>query len=318
MTRGVFLDRASVDTGDLDFSRLHATLEQWAWYDSTSPMEVSTHIADAKVVITNKVALSADVLKAAHSLKLICVAATGTNNIDLLTARACGIGVCNVRSYATPSVVQHVFSLMLALSTRLLDYHNTVRLGHWHKSSQFCLLDYPIVELAGKTLGIVGYGELGRAVAHVAEAFGMRVIVARGALTQNDQSRVSLDELLQVSDVISLHCPLTAETRGLIGAKELARMRSNAILINTARGGIVDELALANALREGQIGGAGMDVLSSEPPDASQPLLQPGIPNLIVTPHCAWASQASRQRLLNEIAENIEVFFAGNERNRVG
>ena len=317
MNQGVFLDRASVDIGDLDLGPLESTLDHWVWYDQTGPAEIAERIAGAQVLVCNKVPLRTDILRAAKGLRLICVTATGTNNIDLETARQCGITVCNVRGYATPSVVQHVFSLVLALTTRLLDYTNAVRNGKWQKSTQFCLLDYPITELEGKTLGIIGYGELGQAVAKVGVAFGMRILVAQSSTGHSDNARVPLDTLLQQSDVVSLHCPLTEQTRGLIGERELARMKPNALLINTARGGIVDETAIVSALRHGVIGGAGFDVLSIEPPPSGHPLLAGDIPNLIVTPHTAWASRESRQRLLNEVGENVRDFFSGRPRNAV-
>lgn len=300
----------------MDFSALRDTLPDWRFYDSTAPDEVEGRIQDALVVVSNKVVVSGEALRSAPGLRLVCVAATGTNNIDLSTAAQLGVTVCNVRGYATASVTQHVFALMLALVTRLLDYHASVRAGRWQQSAQFCLLDYPIAELAGKTLGIVGYGELGRSVARVAESFGMDVRLAsrRGAIAAG---RLSLDELLAVADIVSLHCPLTRETRNLIGARELRLMKPHALLINTARGGIVNEQALAEALRRGDIGGAGIDVLGLEPPVEGNPLLAADIPNLIVTPHVAWSSREARQRLIDGVSENIRCFLAGAPRNLV-
>lgn len=267
--------------------------------------------------MTNKVALDRAVLTSAPSLRLICIAATGTNHVDLNAAREQGIAVANVVRYATPAVVQHVFALILALTTRLPEYQRAVASGTWQQQERFCLMDYPIRELAGRTLGILGYGELGQAVARVAEAFGMQVLVAQRPGGKAREGRVALDQLLPQVDVLSLHCPLTDTTRGLIGARELELMRHDALLINTARGGIVDESALAEALRRGTIGGAGVDVLSTEPPREGNPLLPPDIPNLIVTPHIAWASREARQRVVEEIATNIEAFMAGIARNRV-
>ena len=259
----------------------------------------------------------------APHLRLICIAATGTNHVDLDAARRRGIAVCNVPGYATASVVQHVFALILALSTRLPDYQQALRAGRWQQSSQFCLLDYPIREIGGKTLGIIGYGELGQAVARVAEAFGMKVKVAQYREGQSrtpfitGQIRLPLQELLPQVDILSLHCPLTPQTRGLIGPAELALMRPDALLINTARGGIVDEAALAAALCEGKLGGAGVDVLTQEPPAQGNPLLAANIPRLILTPHIAWASRESRQRLVDEVAANIRAFLQGEMRHRV-
>jgi len=257
--------------------------------------------------------LDAAALRHAPRLRLICIAATGLNNVDLAAATSRGVTVCNCRGYGTAAVVQHVFALLLALVTRLSDYRQAVRDGRWRQASQFCLLDFPIRELAGKMLGIVGHGELGRGVARVAEAFGMRVLIAQrpGAVEEEQEGRVPLSILLPQVDVLSLHCPLTPETRGLIGAWELALMRRDAILINTARGGLVDEALLADALRQGALGGAGVDVLSLEPPVAGNPLLAPDIPNLIVTPHCAWGSRESRQRLVGQLGENIAGFLNG-------
>jgi glycerate dehydrogenase len=315
---GVFLDGGSLDLGDLDFGHLQAVLPRMRVYPQTGPDELAERLAGAEVVISNKVVLGASALEGADSLKLVCVAATGTNNVDLAAARARGITVCNVRAYGTASVVQHVFSLITALSNNLLSYYRAVREGRWQQSEQFCLMDYPIRELAGKVMGIVGYGELGRAVAQVAEAFGMRVMIARRPGEEDDRpGRVALDELLGQVDVLSLHCPLTEQTRGLIGAAELARMKPDALLINTARGGLVDEPALAAALREGRLGGAGFDVLSVEPPKQGNPLLAADIPNLILTPHMAWASRESRQRLLDQVADNIEAFMRGRPQNVV-
>ncbi|KPK55721.1 MAG: glycerate dehydrogenase [Thiotrichales bacterium SG8_50] len=315
--RGVFLDRDSVDSGDLDLSVLEDALDNWQLYATTATPQVAERIAGAEIVVSNKVPLTADTLAQASELRLICVAATGTNNVDLAAATELGIAVCNVRGYATPAVVQHVFALILALSTRLPQYQRAVAEGRWQRSPFFCLLDYPIREIAGKHLGIVGFGELGRGVARVAEAFGMRVSVAARPGTVAAAGRVALAELLRQVDILSLHCPLTAQTRGLIGAEALALMKPDALLINTARGGIIDESALAEALREGKLGGAGIDVVEREPPAAGDPLLAPDIPNLILTPHIAWASRESRQRLLNEVAENIRAYHLGQIRNQV-
>jgi glycerate dehydrogenase len=238
--------------------------------------------------------------------------------VDLDAAARRGIAVCNIRRYATPSVVQHVFALLLSLTRHLSDYQRAVQSGAWQRSGQFCLLDYPIRELGGLTLGIVGYGELGQAVAATAEqAFGMRVLIAQRPGGSAEPGRLPLQQLLPQVDVLSLHCPLTPETRGLIGAEELALMKPDALLINTARGGIVDEVALATALLAGRLGGAGIDVLASEPPGSDSPLLQQPIPNLIVTPHIAWASRQSRQRLLDQLAQNIAAFMAGRPQNLV-
>ncbi len=310
---GVFLDKETVDLGDIDFSALDNSLKELRHYPATRPEQVVERIASAQVVISNKVVLNEQVLAQAPQLKLICVAATGTNNVDLGAAARHGITVCNCQNYSTPSVVQQVFALLLALFTRLPDYRQAVKEGRWQTASQFCLLDYPIRELAGKTLGIVGYGELGKAVARIAEAFGMQVLIAqRPGTVEPQEGRIPLHALLPQVDALTLHCPLTPETRGLIGEWELALMRRDAVLINAARGGIVDEAALAKALRLGALGGAGVDVLTEEPPVHGNPLLEPDIPNLIVTPHNAWASRESRQRMVQQLAENIQAFFNGH------
>ena len=316
---GVFLDRDSLDCGDLDFGDLDRILPDLDYYAATRPEQVGARIAEAEVVISNKVVLDAAALRHAPRLQLICVAATGINNVDLEATARAGVTVCNCRGYGTPAVVQHVFALLLALCARLPEYRQAVRDGRWQRAGQFCLLDFPIRELADKTLGIVGYGELGRGVARVAEAVGMRVLPAqRPGVVEPQEGRVPLPILLPRVDVLSLHCPLTPETRGLIGPWELALMRRDAVLINTARGGLVDEAMLADALRKGALGGAGVDVLSLEPPVAGNPLLAPDIPNLIVTPHCAWGSRESRQRLVGQLAENVRGFFDGEPVRVVG
>ncbi len=313
---GAFLDQDTVDRGDLDFSLLRRVLPAWRLYDTGDSVPVPERVAGTAVVVSNKVVLDEALLAGAPELKLVCVAATGTNNVDLDAAARLGIRVCNVRAYATPAVVQHVFGLILALTTRLMDYQGAALDGRWQRSPHFCLLDFPIRELAGRRLGVVGYGELGRGVARVAEAFGMDVLIAQRPGTADDRpGRVPLPKLLSQVDVLSLHCPLTPETQGLIRARELGLMRPDALLINTARGGIVDETALAAALQGGRLGGAGVDVLVREPPVDGSPLLDPDIPNLILTPHVAWASRESRQRLLDEVARNIEGFLAGEPRN---
>jgi glycerate dehydrogenase len=317
MNRGVFLDVDTLDLGDLDLSQLKATLPEWQFYPLTESGEILSRIAEAEVVISNKVLLDETVLSQAPKLKLICVAATGTNNVDIAAASKLGITVCNVRGYATPSVVEHVFSLLLALMRNIPAYHQRVQEGAWQVSSQFCLLDFPIGELAGKTMGIVGYGELGRAVAKVAKCFGMKILIAQRPGGEIEAGRLPLAEMLPEVDVLSLHCPLTDHTRNLIGEGELALMKSKAILINTARGGIVDDAALAAALQAGKLGGAGIDVMLQEPPISGNPLLNATIPNLIVTPHIAWASREARQRLVGELVLNIQGFLASEIRNQV-
>lgn len=314
---GVLLDRGSLGADDIDLASLEATLPTWRCFDATSNHEVAGRIRDAGVIISNKVTLDADCLAAAKAVRLVCISATGVDHVDVAAAANLGITVCNVPAYATPSVTQHVFALLFSLATRLHDYRQAVRAGRWQQSTQFCLLDYPVTELAGRRLGIVGHGELGRAVAKAARCFGMEVVIAARPGTPPGTGRFSLDEVLASVDVLSLHCPLTPTTRGLIGARELALMKPHALLINTARGGIVDEAALADALRRGVIAGAGIDVLECEPPRDDSPLLVTDIPNLIVTPHVAWASRESRQRLVDSVRDNILAFLDGRPRNVV-
>jgi len=317
MQKAVFLDVDSIDTGDLDLSSINSSLDNWQFCPSTQASDVKQAIAGATIVVTNKVVLDADVIQNSPSLKLICVSATGTNNVDLNAAKMHDVLVCNVRDYATPSVTQHVFTLILALMTNLKRYEQAVVKGDWSNSQQFCLLDYPISELSGKTLGIVGYGVLGKSVAKIAQAFGMRVCLHTRTKSKTEFPYLTLSQLLKSSDVVSLHCPLTEQTRNMIGAEEFALMKPHSILINAARGGIVNEQALADALVNAMIGGAGVDVLSVEPPGIDNPLMNPQIPNLIVTPHIAWASRESRQRCLEEVAKNIRAYQAGKPRNLV-
>lgn len=316
--KAVFLDLATIGPDDLSLASLDQLPLSWSYFDATCPHELADRTANADIIVSNKCVLDESTIRAAGNLKYICAAATGFNHIDINTARTANIPVSNVRNYATQSVVQHVYALMLALSTRLLEYTAAVKGGNWQRSENFCLLDYPIEEVAGKKLGIIGYGTLGRAVAAVAPALGMEVLIAVSLHGHTQSGRLPLNELLTQADIVSVHLPLTDQTRNLIGVKELKLMKPGALLINTARGGIIDEAALANALKQNQIGGAGIDVLSEEPPVGSNPLLQPGLPNLIVTPHSAWASRQARQTLVNEIKLNIEAFLAGVNRNQVG
>jgi glycerate dehydrogenase len=315
---GVVLDMDTIDTaGNINIGPLQAVLHPLHVRHLTAPDELHLALANMDVVILNKVKLDRTALRANRHIKLIALTATGTNNIDLDAAREFGIAVCNVRAYATPSVVQHVFALLLSLVTRLPDIHAAMQHDEWSHSPHFSLLNYPVHELAGKTLGIVGYGELGRAVAKIAECFDMRVRIARRSEADTRAGRVPLHELLPQVDVLSLHCPLTPETHNLIGERELTLMKSSALLINTARGGVVNEQALLHALQNKMIAGAGIDVLSVEPPPADHVLLQYKQPNLIITPHVAWASVESRQRCINEVAANVAAFKRGEIRNRV-
>lgn len=310
-SRAVFLDHASLDLGDLDLQPLRQVFDELVLHDACLPEEVSERLRGAQVVISNKAPISAETLAAHPQLKLVLVSATGTNNVDLAAARAHGVTVCNCQAYGTPSVAQHTLMLLLALATRLPDYQSAVRAGRWQQANQFCLLDFPIVELEGKTLGLLGHGELGSAVGRLAEAFGMRVLLGQLPGRPARPSYLPLAELLPQVDALTLHCPLTEQTRNLIGAAELRAMKPGAFLVNTARGGLVDEQALADTLRAGHLGGAAFDVLSVEPPRDGNPLLANDVPRLIITPHSAWGSREARQRIVGQLSENARAFFAG-------
>lgn len=306
--RGVFLDTLTMKLDELDTSALESVLDHWALFETTTPAETAARIADADVVITNKVVLDRALIEGAPNLKLICVCATGTNNIDLDAAAEKNIPVENVTGYTGSSLAQHTMALMLALATRWHHYSKDVAAGHWSQSPIFCRLDYPVIELAGRNLGIIGYGDLGQKVAALGEALGMTILIADSFSGEQKPGRVPLSRLLAESDVISLHCPLTENTDKLVNQDFLAAMKNSAFLINTARGGLVDESALAEALRSGTIGGAALDVLSVEPPPENHPLLADDIPSLIITPHNAWISHESRQRLLDGVVDNIRAW----------
>jgi glycerate dehydrogenase len=306
--RAVFLDSEGLD--DLSLAPLEEQCSSLEVFATTQPGEVQLRLAGAEVVIVNKVRLNGEALRASPSLRLIAVVATGTDIIDFAAAAAQGIAVCNCQAYGTDSVAQHVFAAILALHTNLLAYRQAVAAGRWQRARQFCFLDYPISEVRGKLLGIVGYGELGRAVARIAGAFGIRVVLIRRPGGPADD-RPALMEILPQLDILSLHCPLTPATRNLIDHQALALMKPSAFLINAARGGLVDEKALAAALSNRRLAGAAVDVLSAEPPRDGNPLLDPRLENLILTPHVAWASREARQRIIAQTAENIAAFKAG-------
>lgn len=315
--RAVFLDFGTVSNGDLDTAPLERLVPGLVLHQQTSTEQVAERIAGFEVVFANKAIIGRAAIAAAPQLKLIGLTATGVDNVDLVAARERGIAVCNLRDYCTQSVVQHVFAMLLALTHRLHDYSALVRAGGWQQAGQFSTFPYPIRELQGRVFGIVGYGTLGHAVARTAEALGMRVEVANRPGGPQQDGRADLDTLLPGLDVLSLHCPLTDATRGLIGASRLARMKPDAVLINTARGALVNAAALATTLKNGRLGGAGIDVLEREPPPPGHPLLDPQIPNLILTPHVAWAAREARQRCLDELALNFVAFREGRQRNRV-
>jgi glycerate dehydrogenase len=326
--RAAFLDYDSLGPADTDRTPLTRLLPDCVFHGATSADERAARVRDAEIVFVNKVVLDRATLEAAAQLKLVCVAATGTDNVDLQVARERGIAVCNIRDYCTPSVVQHVYALLLALNQRLGAYEARVRQGDWAAGTQFCLLDPPVRELAGRTLGIVGLGTLGRAVAAAAGAFGLQVLAARRPYAADDEShlykvsgaevpRIGFGALLAKADYLSLHCPLTDDTRHLMNADAFTRMRPGAILVNTARGALVEPAALLNALKNGQLGGAGIDVLDAEPPPADHPLLEARHAGLIVTPHMAWSAREARQRAIDELAANVAAFQRGDARNRV-
>lgn len=312
--RIVFLDRDSL-VADL---RAPAFAHHWRNYAQTSPEATLARIQAADVVITNKVRLPGELLAQATDVKMIAAAATGTDNIDLAHCRAHGIVVSNIRGYARHTVPEHAFMLMLALRRNLLGWRADLSAGLWQKADQFCLFTRPINDLHGSVLGLIGSGSLGQGLARLAEAFGMRVLRAerRGAATLRD-GYTAFDSVLREADVISLHVPLTSETRHLIGARELALMKPTALLINTARGNLVDEAALIDALKCGRIAGAGFDVLETEPPTAGNALLELDLPNFLLTPHVAWSSREAMQILADQLIDNIEAFVAGTPANRV-
>ena len=317
MHRIVYLERESI-VADV---RRPAFPHHWLEHPCTQQAEVGERLADATIAIVNKLQLDAGLIAALPALQMIAVAATGTNNVDLDACRARGIVVTNIRGYAVHTVPEHVFALLLALSRNLVAYRQSVAAGRWQRAEQFCFFDHPIRDLFGATLAIIGSGSLGSGVARLAEAFGMRVLRSerKGAATLRP-GYTPFAQVLREADVISLHCPLTAATRNLIGADELQAMKRSALLLNTARGGLVDEAALLAALRQGDIAGAGFDVLSVEPPTAGNPLLTAellALPNFLLTPHVAWASQPAMQALADQLTTNLEAFARGEPQNRV-
>jgi glycerate dehydrogenase len=312
--RIVFLDRSTLKAQ----VRRPAFEHSWAEYPVTAASELPQRLAGATIAITNKVALREETLRRLPDLKMIAVAATGYDVIDVGYCKAHGIAVANIRNYAVHTVPEHAFALITALRRNLLAYRRDVENGRWQQVDQFCFFDHPISDLHGSTLGILGEGVLGQATAHIGRAFGMQVLFADHAPPKAPGVVFTpLERVLAESDVISLHLPLTDETRNLIGSAELRRMKRTAILINTARGGLVDEQALAQALKEGVIAGAGFDVLTREPPKEGNPLLELRLPNFILTPHIAWASDGAMQFLADQLIDNIEAYVSGRPQNLV-
>lgn len=317
MQQIVFLDSDTLDAG----ITLHRPdfPHHWQSHPSTAPEQVVERLKNASIAIINKVRIGAPELAQLPDLKLIALAATGSDNVDLEACRAANVGVCNIRNYSGPSVPEHAMALMLALSRNLFAWRQSLLEGRWQQSGQFCFFDHNIMDLHGKQLGIIGKGTLGQALGERAQGMSMIVRYAQSQIgASHDEDRLPLDTLLQSSDVVSLHCPLTPYTRHLIGERELALMKPGALLINVGRGGLVDEAALLKALANGRLGGAGFDVASVEPPPPDHPLMQAlQYPNFILTPHVAWASEESMQRLADQLIDNINAFAEGRRQHRL-
>jgi len=311
----VVIDGATLNPGDLSWAALEQ-LGKCAIYPRSSSDEIVPRCADAEIVLTNKAVISRKHIFGLPKLRYIGVTATGVNIVDTVAARERGIPVCNVPAYGTRSVAQMTLALLLELTQHVGHHAQTVREGRWTASPDFCYWDYPLIELDRLTLGIVGYGRIGQAVADLARAFGMRVIAAnRSRPATAAVELVTLDELFSQADVISLHCPLTPETKHLVNAERLAKMKPSAFLLNTSRGPLIDELALAEALNSDKIAGAGLDVLAVEPPPKTNPLLS--AKNCLITPHIAWATRAARARLLDQSVANVDSFLRGHPINVV-
>ena len=314
----VFLDRASLAPGTK--LRAPAFPHVWVDYKETAPDQVAGRIKDATIVVTNKVTVSAADMAAASNLKLIAICATGTDNVDLTAAKERGIPVCNVRGYAERSVPEHVFALLLALRRQIPGYTDDLKAGAWQKAGTFTFFSHALSDLHGTRLGVFGRGSLGAGVARIAKGFGMKVLYAgRKGVAAPKKPYTAFDEVIETADAVTLHLPLTPETRGFIGAAEIARMKSSAVIINTARGGLVDEEALVAAIKEGRIAGAGFDVVTKEPPAADHPFMAlVGRPDFILTPHTAWAGDTARKAMVDQLIDNIDNFHKGKPTNLVG
>lgn len=312
MERIVFLER---DTIQANFRRPNFDHE-WVEYADTLPPEVVERVQSASVIISNKLSLGEPQLAHAPDVKLIAIAATGSDCVDLDYCRRRGITVCNVRGYAVNSVPEHVLMLILALRRNLLLYRQDIHAGKWQQSKQFCLLSYPLHDIKGSTIGIIGYGSIGKSMAQLGESVGMKVLIAEHKNAKSIRAgRTAFDEVLPQSDVVTLHCPLSDETRDMFGRGEFEMMNRGALLINTARGALIQDEALIAALQEGLIAGAASDVLREEPPRDGSPLLDLNLPNFIVTPHVAWASDEAMQTLADQVIDNLEAFVAGRPQN---
>lgn len=306
----IFLDKQTLGN-DADFSEIQTLATTFRSFDQTAHEQIVERASDADIIVTNKASINESILKQLPNLQLICITATGTDNIDLQAANKYGVTVKNVADYSTLSVAQHVITLLLSLTTNLPKYHAWTQKGNWVTHNSFNFLDYPIQELANLTLCLIGYGNIAKQVEKIASALGMNIIIAeRATETVTRKNRVPFKEALQLADAISIHCPSTPETANIINQQTIELMKDSAILINTARGAIIDERALASAMKSGKFFGVGLDVLSIEPPKPENPLLSINHPNFIITPHIAWAADQSRQRLITAVANNIKDFIS--------
>lgn len=311
--KAVFLDKGSLDWGDVSFDPLTALPVQWQMYDQCAPEVLPDRLKEAQIVLTNKVRFNKATFDCAPDLSLICVAATGYDHIDLDMAKARKVRVCNVAHYSTNAVTQHTLALILNALTRMPDYISEVRSGRWGLAQGYCLKGPTITELSGMTVGVIGYGAIGQKVAEVLKTFGAKILIAKRDQNDQREHRVPLEILLATSDIVTLHCPDNEQTHHIINKKTLALMRPESILINASRGGLVDDVALLEALECKALGFAALDVLSQEPPPIDFPLLSKHRPNLYVTPHTAWASQTARQGLIDQLAQNIHAYLSGKE-----
>ena len=312
MERIVFIERNTIQA---DFRRPEFPHE-WVEYPESFAPQVAERIREATVIISNKLSLGEPQLAEARNVKMIAIAATGSDCVDLDYCRSRGITVSNVRGYAANSVPEHVLLLILALRRNLFAYRADVKEGKWQRSKQFCLLTHPLNDIKGSVIGVIGYGAIGKSMAQLAEGIGMKVLLAEHkGVTDIRSGRTSFTETLKQSDIVTLHCPLNDETREMFGVEEFAMMKANALLINTARGALIQDDPLIKALESGLISGAAVDCLREEPPRNGNPLLDLNLPNFIVTPHVAWASDEAVQALADQVIDNIEAFVAGNPRN---